>query len=207
VTELVTGFDLVHEQLRIAAGERLSIAYAGPRGHAIECRITAEDPSNDFLPVGGRVQHLRAPAGTGVRWDAGVVQGTEVGLHYDSLIAKLVVHAENRELAIARMSRALDELVIEGVPTIAPLHRRVMDEPGFRAGEIHTGYLEEHPEVFGRPPEEGQLRAVAVVAALLEERDRKRSRSDGPGQEAADDGSSWRRPPGGWKGRGWGVRG
>jgi acetyl/propionyl-CoA carboxylase alpha subunit len=142
VTEMVTGVDLVHAQLRVAAGEPLEMETVEPNGHAIECRINAEDSFNDFLPAGGRVEHLRAPGGAGVRWDAGIVQGTEIGLYYDPLVAKLIVHDETREAAIARMSRALDELLIEGIPTIAPFHRRVMDESDFRSGDFDTGYLD-----------------------------------------------------------------
>jgi len=205
VTELVTGLDLVHAQLRIAAGEPLDIRYVGPRGHAIECRINAEDPFNDFLPSGGLIEQLRAPSGPGVRWDAGIVQGTEIGLHYDPLIAKLIVHAESREAAIARMSRALDELLIDGVPTIAPFHRRVMDEPDFRAGDYHTGYLDEHPDLLELTGEDESLKAVALVAALLEEEERRRVQLEAP-RQSGNSGSAWRWPVGGWSGRGWGKR-
>ncbi|MEE8165957.1 MAG: acetyl-CoA carboxylase biotin carboxylase subunit, partial [Myxococcota bacterium] len=179
VTELVTGIDLVHQQLRIAAGEELSIGHVEMSGHSIECRITAEDPLSDFVPAVGVIEELRVPSGPGVRWDAGIVRGTEIGLHYDSLIAKLIVHGPDREGAIARMSRALDELLIDGVLTIANLHRRIMDEPDFRAGDLHTAYLEEHSEVLGASENEEHLRAVALVAALLEDRGRGRVSSDG----------------------------
>jgi acetyl-CoA carboxylase biotin carboxylase subunit len=206
VTEMVTGIDLVHAQLRIASGQRLDIESIEPSGHAIECRINAEDPFNDFLPAGGRVDQLRAPGGPGVRWDAGIVQGTEIGLHYDPLVAKPVVHAEDRSAAIARMSRALDELVIDGVATIAAFHRRVMDEPDFRAGDFHTGYLDEHADLLAGEGEEEALRAVALVAALLEEGERKKVRID-DGESHGSDSSAWRRPRWGWPGRGWGVRG
>ncbi len=205
VTEFVTGLDLVHVQLRIARGEPLPVPSLEPRGHAIECRITAEDPFNDFLPAAGRVDHLRVPGGVGVRWDGGIVQGTEIGLHYDSLLAKLIVHASDRASAIARMARALDELVIDGVTTIVPFHRRVMDEPDFRAGNFHTGYLDEHPGLMGAPADEESLRAVALVAALLEDRQRRRVRIDTTeGREIGS--SAWRWPQGGWPGRGWGSR-
>jgi acetyl-CoA carboxylase biotin carboxylase subunit len=206
VTEMVTGIDLVHAQLRIASGQRLDIESIEPSGHAIECRINAEDPFNDFLPAGGRVDQLRTPGGPGVRWDAGIVQGTEIGLHYDPLVAKLVVHAEDRSAAIARMSRALDELVIDGVATIAAFHRRVMDEPDFRAGDFHTGYLDEHADLLAGEGEEEALRAVALVAALLEEGERKKVRID-DGESHGSDSSAWRRSRWGWPGRGWGVRG
>ncbi|UCC74476.1 MAG: acetyl-CoA carboxylase biotin carboxylase subunit [Gemmatimonadota bacterium] len=206
VTEMITGVDLVHQQLRIAAGEPIDIESVEPQGHAIECRINAEDPFNDFLPAGGRVDQLRLPGGTGVRWDGGIVQGTEIGLHYDPLVAKLIVHAQDRQAAIARMARALDELLVDGVATIAPFHRRVMDEPDFRAGNFHTGYLDLHPDLLSWEGEEEKLRAVALVAALLENGERRRVRMD-DGLESVGERSGWRWPPAGWRGRGWGLRG
>ncbi len=205
VTELVTGIDLVHAQLRIAASEPLEFGSAEPRGHAIECRINAEDPFNDFLPATGRVEQLRVPAGTGVRWDAGIERGTEIGLHYDPLIAKLIVHANDRAAAISRMARALDELIVDGVATIAPFHRRVMDEPDFQAGRYHTGYLDEHPALIGGETAAERLEAIAVVAALLEDEERRRVRVE-PAEERGER-SRWRWPPGGWSGRAWGQRG
>src|SRR5437660_1612127 len=172
VTELVYGVDLVREQLRIAAGEpmRVRAGTMEPRGHAIECRITADDPGNDFLPAAGVVQYLRAPGGGGVRWDGGVEAGNEVTLFYDPLLAKLIVWAETREAAIRRMRRALRELVIVGLPTSQAFHLRVMDEPDFQRGDIDITYLERvGPRIMGAgkevPP--ALARAVAVTAALL----------------------------------------
>jgi acetyl-CoA carboxylase biotin carboxylase subunit len=205
VTEMVTGVDLVHAQLRIADGQDLDKQPVQPRGHAIECRINAEDPYNGFLPAGGRIEQLRVPGGPGVRWDSGIVHGTEIGLHYDPLIAKLVVHASDRGGAIARMSRALDELLIDGVATIAPFHRRVMDDSDFRSGQFHTGYLDEHPELLAGRQEDRSLRAVALVAALLEDGQRKQVRVDNSqGSTSAE--RSWGRPLGGWSVRGWNLR-
>ncbi len=203
VTEMVTGVDLVQAQLRVAAGERLWLDSMTPRGHSIECRITAEDPFNSFLPAVGRVEHLRVPGGPGVRWDAGIVQGTEIGPHYDSLIAKLIVHAEDRGAAVARMARALDELLIDGVPTIAPFQRRVMDEPDFLAGDFDTGYLESHTKLLEAGSEEASLEAAALVAALFEERERRTVKF-----EAGHSGksrSAWRWAGTEWSGRGWGA--
>ncbi len=205
ITEMVTGIDLVHAQLRLASGVALDIETVEPSGHSIECRINAEDPFNDFLPAVGRVEQLRAPSGTGVRWDAGIVQGTEVGLHYDPLVAKLIVHAENRDAAIARMARALDELLIDGLSTIAPFHRRVMDEPDFRAGRFHTGYLDEHPDLMDSADGGDHLKAVALVAALLEDEQRRKIRVEDTA-ESRNIGSAWRRPCGGWSNRGWNKR-
>src|SRR5947208_3147255 len=133
-TERGYGVDNVREQFRIANGLPLRI-HGGPlqpRGHAIECRITAEDPFNDFLHATGVVRYLRPPAGPGVRWDGGVEAGNEVTLFYDPLIAKLIVWGETREVALHRMQRALRELVIVGLPTSQAFHLRVMDEPRFR---------------------------------------------------------------------------
>src|SRR5256886_2072156 len=144
VTELVYGVDIVREQLRVATGQPLRV-HAGtlaPRGHAIECRIMAEDPFNDFLPVTGVVRHVRVPGGPGVRWDAGFETGNEVTLHYDSLMAKLIAWGETRPVALERMRRALRELVIVGLPTSQPFHLRVMDDPEFQRGDLDITYLD-----------------------------------------------------------------
>jgi acetyl-CoA carboxylase biotin carboxylase subunit len=170
VTELVYGVDLVREQLRIAGGHPMRVhgGLLHPRGHAIECRITAEDPFNDFLPATGVLQYLRVPSGPGIRWDGGVEAGNEVTLFYDPLIAKLVAWGETRDIAIQRMRRALRELVIVGLPTAQPFHLRVMDDPEFRRGELDITYLERvGARVLGAPPQAGLERAVAVTAALL----------------------------------------
>lgn len=172
VTEMVYGVDLVREQLRIAAGKPMRV-HAGtlhPRGHAIECRITAEDPFNDFLPATGVVRYLRAPGGPGVRWDGGVESGNAVTLFYDPLIGKLIVWGESRETAIRRMRRALQELVIVGLPTSQPFHFLVMDDPGFQRGEVDIRYMERFG--LGHLPQgtrEELVRPLAVVAALLAE--------------------------------------
>ena len=119
VTELVTGIDLVQWQLRIARGEHLPYTQdaIAPRGWAMECRITSEDFQNGFLPSTGQITYLHVPAGPGIRWDAGIEVGSVVGLHYDPMLAKLIVYADTRDAAIARMHRALLELEIEGVET------------------------------------------------------------------------------------------
>jgi acetyl-CoA carboxylase biotin carboxylase subunit len=179
VTELVTGVDLVAWQLRIASGEALSFTQedVALEGHAIECRITSEDPYRGFLPSTGTVTHLQVPSGPGVRWDGGIQKGFEVSLHYDPLLAKLIVYAPTRAAAIARMARALDELVVRGVDTSAPFHRRVMDEPDFREGALSIRYVEEHPDLLNGAADEEVLRATAVAAALLEDEDRRRHRT------------------------------
>jgi acetyl-CoA carboxylase, biotin carboxylase subunit len=194
VTELVTGIDLVEWQLRVASGEALPFGQSDIRleGHAIECRITAEDPAGGFLPATGTVTHLVVPSGPGVRWDGGVAHGQKVTLHYDPLLAKLIAYGTDRAGAIARMARALDELVITGVETSAPFHRRVMDDPAFRAGDFSIEYLAERPELLeSRPSEEG-LVAAAVAAALLEDEHRLRHRTPRIAPEGYGGMSAWR---------------
>ena len=144
VSELVTGIDLVHEQLRVAAGEQLSVTGRAPRrGHALELRINAEDPSRGFAPAPGRLERFRPPLGPGVRVDTFAEDGTVIPPHYDSLIAKLCVWAESRDAAIARAERALGELEVVGVPTTRELAIDILRSEGFRSGEYSTGYLAE----------------------------------------------------------------
>jgi len=144
VTELVTGLDLVELQINIAAGKPLPFVQEDIhlRGHAIECRIYAEDPENNFFPSPGKITRLITAAGPGVREDSGVYEGWQVPLEYDPLLAKLIVWASTRKQAIARMQRALDEYFIGGIKTNLPLFRKILLDPGFRKGEIHTGYLD-----------------------------------------------------------------
>jgi acetyl-CoA carboxylase biotin carboxylase subunit len=201
VTELCTGIDLVQWQIRVAAGEPLPWEQKEIqlRGHAIECRITSEDPFNSFLPSTGRIQQLSVPTGPGVRWDAGIAPGYEVGLFYDPMLAKLIVHAPTREQAIDRMKRALAELRVVGVDTSVPFHLRVMDEPDFRAGRLDIGYLEKHEEELLAPRlDEETVRLAALTAALLEEEQRQRRSVARPAAAAGGSGWSGRR---GWKGR------
>ena len=145
VTELVAGVDLVHAQLRVAAGEPLPSGWSslGRRGHAIEVRINAEDPGAKFMPAPGPVLGWREPSGPGVRVDAGVRAGFTVPQAYDSLLAKLIVWGEDRDQARGRMLRALDEFVIEGVPTTIPFHRLAMQDPAFAAGDVSTILVEQ----------------------------------------------------------------
>jgi acetyl-CoA/propionyl-CoA carboxylase, biotin carboxylase, biotin carboxyl carrier protein len=145
VTELVAGVDLVHAQLRVAAGEPLPAGWShlGRRGHAIEVRINAEDPAARFMPAPGPVVGWREPSGPGVRVDAGVRAGFTVPQAYDSLLAKLIVWGEDRDQARGRMLRALDEFVIEGVPTTIPFHRLAMQDPAFAAGDVSTILVEQ----------------------------------------------------------------
>jgi acetyl-CoA carboxylase biotin carboxylase subunit len=194
VTELVTGVDLVEWQFRVASGEPLDFTQDDVRlnGHAIECRITSEDHLGGFLPSTGRITHLELPSGPGVRWDGGIVQGSEVSLHYDPLLAKLVVHGSSRGAAIRRMARALDELVIDGVETCAPFHRRVMDEPDFVSGTFSIRYLDEHPELLQPDEADEEVVAAALAAALLED-DVRRRRSPRIGGSEGAGLSAWQR--------------
>jgi acetyl-CoA carboxylase biotin carboxylase subunit len=144
VTEMVTGFDLVAAMIRIAGGEPLGIAQDDIRlsGHAIECRINAENPAMDFLPNPGPVTAYRAPEGPGVRFDTMLYEGYEIPPFYDSLLGKLIVHAENREAALDRVAAALTDLTVEGIHTTIPLHQQLAGDADIRAGRFHTQFLE-----------------------------------------------------------------
>lgn len=144
VTEMVTGIDLVKQQIRIAAGERLPFEQKEikTRGHAIEVRINSEDPDNDFRPSPGKITGLKLPGGPGVRWDSHIQVGYSVPPHYDSLVGKLIVHGVDRQEALAKMRRALDELVIEGINTTIPLHRRIFRNRDFIENRVDTTWVE-----------------------------------------------------------------
>ncbi len=142
VTEQITGVDLIKEQLKIAAGIPLSIKQEDIKihGHAIECRINAEDPTT-FLPAPGKIQWFHAPGGLGVRWDSHIYSGYTVPPHYDSMIGKLICFGDTREIAIARMNHALDELIVEGIKTNVPLHKEIMHDENFQHGGTNIHYL------------------------------------------------------------------
>ena len=141
VTEEVTGLDLIKEQIKIAAGEKISGHHYYPNGHAMECRINAEDPSKDFRPCPGKITNLHLPGGVGVRVDTHIYAGYTVPAHYDAMIAKLIVRGQSREEVICRMQRALEEFVIEGIKTTIPFHLRLMHDAKFRAGKFTTAFL------------------------------------------------------------------
>ncbi len=174
VTELVTGIDIVQWQIRVASGERLPFpADLTPRGWSIECRITSEDPANGFLPSTGRIEYLHVPTGPGVRWDGGVESGSVVGLHYDPMLAKLIVWANTRDQAIARMHRALEELTIVGIESSREFHLRMMEDEDFRRGDIEIQWLERKlPQLVGQRAPEDIMRVAAAAGALLASRDR-----------------------------------
>jgi len=172
VTELVTGIDIVREQLKIAQGEELEIKQDDIviNGHAIECRINAEDPINDFIPSPGRIRRYRSAGGPGVRVDSGVHTGYTISSYYDPMISKLCVWAKTRDAAIARMERALYEYVIVGVKTNIPFHKAVMRNPNFRMGHFTTSFIEKQDileavkEVVKSDAEKGATLASALEA-------------------------------------------
>ena len=194
VTEMLTGVDLVLAQLRLAAGEPIDPAWASvsSRGHALECRLYAEDPAHEFVPSPGRILRWKAPEGPCVRVDSGYAEGDEVPLHYDSLLAKVIVSAENREGAVRRMERALSETAILGPVTNLAFLKAVLAHPVFRAGEAATDFLARyHPGIgdAAAPPDE-----ILLAAALLASEG-----SPGPRAGAAAGGDAhgaWDRPDG-----------
>jgi acetyl-CoA carboxylase biotin carboxylase subunit len=192
VTELVYGLDLVREQLRIARGMPMTVAPGPllPRGAAIECRITSEDPANGFLPSTGKIRYLRAPAGPGIRWDSGVETGDEVTLFYDSMLAKLIVHGASRADAIARMRRALRELVVVGVATNQAFHLRLLADPDFQAGRVDIQFLERRPDLVTGPPADEVVERLAIAAALAED---ERRRAQKPAVSGDSGPSAWLR--------------
>jgi acetyl-CoA carboxylase biotin carboxylase subunit len=190
LTELVTGLDLVRLQIEIAAGGRLPFTQEqiALRGAAIECRIYAEDPANNFYPSPGRIVQLAEPAGPGVRVDSGIYPGWTVPLDYDPMLAKLIVWADTREHAIERMLRALDEYYVAGIKTNIPLFRLILQDPAFRSGDLHTGYLDEllkMPFDLNPPP----APELAGLAALVVSTQRTKRQHDMPGAPAP--GSNW----------------
>jgi len=168
VTEAVTGLDIVRLQLEVAAGRALPLAQEQvvSRGHAIECRLYAEDPSRDDLPSPGRVLHLSEPEGPGIRVDSGLQAGSEVTVHYDPLLSKIVAWGHDRSEAAARMRAALRQTVVLGVVTNLARLRAIVEHPAFAAGELHTGFIEEHLQEL-RPPVCPPALAIAALAATL----------------------------------------
>jgi acetyl-CoA carboxylase, biotin carboxylase subunit len=173
VTEMVSGVDLVHWQIRIARGERLTLdpeALLVPRGHAIECRVYAEDPDNNFLPSPGRIQKLRVPHGPGVRDDSGATEGLDVPIFYDPMISKLIAWGDDRTQALARMRRALREYEVHGIKTTLPFFRWALDHPDFLAGRFDTSFIDRTlAERAGAPFDTSSAddETLAAIAAAL----------------------------------------
>jgi acetyl-CoA carboxylase biotin carboxylase subunit len=204
VTELVIGRDLVHEQVRVASGAKLSLAQTDVsiRGHAVECRIYAEDPANNFLPSPGLITGLRVPAGPGIRNDSGIYDGWEVPVHYDSLLAKLIVWAEDRGAALARLARALDEYSIDGIHTSLGFFKEIVANRDFQAGNFDTGFIERFLSSSAHRPDPKRdaktsgdvgLRDMAALAAVLSSRSQAGSQAGAPCRESR---SRWKWYPG-----------
>jgi acetyl-CoA carboxylase, biotin carboxylase subunit len=171
VTELTTGLDLVHLQIRIASGEKLPFAQSdiSIRGHAIECRIYAEDPDNNYFPSPGKITLLLAPSGPGIRRDSGMYEGWNVPIDYDPLLAKVISHGTDRNQAIMRLQRALYEYFVAGIKTNISLFQRILRDADFQAGRLDTGYLDRllakpDPDIATRAPEP---RIAAIAAGMF----------------------------------------
>ncbi|MGV3719604.1 MAG: 3-methylcrotonyl-CoA carboxylase, partial [Actinomycetota bacterium] len=166
LTELVTGRDLVRAQLLVAAGEPLPFTQETLRqtGHAVECRIYAEDPERGFLPGSGVIQVYREPSGPGIRVDSGVSEGTAISVHYDSLLAKLVVWAESRDAALERLDWALSQFVVLGTPTNLSFLRALIRHPAFRSGDLSTHFLQEHTVDSSAPAATPEVLAAAALS-------------------------------------------
>ncbi len=213
VTELVTGIDLVQWQIRVAQGEPLGPEFEDvqPRGHAIEVRLYAEDPYQRFAPSPGRIALLRLPEGPGIRNDSGVYEGSEVTIHYDPMLAKMIVWAADRPRAIDRLRRALAELRVEGIRTTVPLYRALVADADFRAGNMDIAMLDRKlaaGELQPPDPAAGdEIHAdLPLIAAALEHHDRAQ-RSAGTASGGGADGTPPRRSRWNLAGRREGLRG
>ena len=203
VTELITGLDLVHLQIRIAAGEKLPFRQEDVliRGHAIECRIYAEDPDNNFFPSAGTIETLLTPAGPGIRLDNGVYAGWTVPIDYDPLLAKLIGYGQDRQQAVSRLARALPEYFVAGIKTNLGLFRRILADEDFRSGKIDTGYLERLLKVETSSEGDDKKRTVniaaiaAAVFTLLDSTSKTAGNGTASNQEGATSPttSSWKR--------------
>jgi acetyl/propionyl-CoA carboxylase alpha subunit len=190
ITEFVTGMDLVHWQIRVAAGEQFPYMQSHfiQRGHAIECRVYAEDPANGFLPSTGKLLQFIEPRGPGIRVDSGFTAGDEVTHFYDPLLAKLIVHAENREVAIQRMQAALKEFIVHGVITNIDFLQAVLSHPDFAHGKVSTRWVETN--FTWTPPAEPSVESL--VAASITEIAVPGSKSQVPGSNEIDPHSPWK---------------
>jgi acetyl-CoA carboxylase biotin carboxylase subunit len=196
VTELVTGLDLVQLQIRIANGEKLPFTQddVAVRGHAIECRIYAEDPDNNYFPSPGKITHLLAPSGPGIRRDSGMYEGWIVPVEYDPLLAKLIGYGTDRQQAIQRLQRALYEYFVAGIKTNIPLFERILRDSDFQAGKLHTSYLDRllGAEKDFAPPEGRYFEIAAIAAGLFGTLDSAREPSGGGVRAAGSPPSNWK---------------
>ena len=193
VTERVVGIDLVKAQIEVAAGAYLPWRqrHIAPTGHAIECRIYAEDPENDFMPCPGKIEGLRLPEGQGVRNDCGVYEGAEVPIYYDPMIAKLVIWGENRVEAILRTRRALREYQVRGIKTNIPFHQWILRHPRFMAGDFNTGFIDEEYR-FKRKEEVYPHKDIALASAAIAALHREQERALRLLEKGAAEKSNWR---------------
>jgi acetyl/propionyl-CoA carboxylase alpha subunit len=198
ITEMVTGLDLVRLQLEVAAGGRLPAAALEPmqRGHAIECRVYAEDPAQNFLPVSGKVWRIRHPGGPGVRVDGALRDGLEVSIHYDPMLAKVIAYGRDREESIQRMRRALAEFVILGIPTNLLYLQTILDTEPFRRGALTTHFLVEH--LAGWKPQTVPVPQEALAALVLHDLVGGRGGANAGGGETASAATPWE-TLGGWR--------
>jgi len=187
VTELVTGLDLVHLQIRIAAGESLPFRQEdiAIRGHAIECRIYAEDPEQNFFPSPGKITLLTVPSGPGIREDSGMYEGWTVPLDYDPLLAKLICYGSDRTQVIGRLVRAMNEYFVGGIKTNISLFQRILRDPEFAAGKIDTGYLDRLLKSGVPAAERGDAGIAAIAAGLFEILDAQTTESSRPAPAAS----------------------
>jgi acetyl-CoA carboxylase biotin carboxylase subunit len=204
VTELITDLDLVHLQIRIAAGERLPFAQDDVqiRGHAIECRIYAEDPDNNYFPSPGKITLLLAPSGPGIRRDSGMFEGWTVPMDYDPLLAKLIGYGTDRDQAIGRLTRALSEYFVGGIKTNIPLFRRILRDPDFRAAKVDTGFLDrmlkqkEDSRMDAHDPQAADVAAIAAgmftTLGQLTAGTGERAAANGSPQNLAKVSSTWK---------------
>ena len=170
ITELITGVDLVHEMIRVARGEKLSFTQSDIKrnGHAVECRIYAENPATGFLPSPGRIDCLRVPGGPGVRDDSGAYEGVTISSYYDPIISKLCVWAPDRARALAKMKRALTEYVVTGIHTNIPFHLSLLDDPEYQKGEFDTGFIERHKATLLQASHVKDSDAMTIGAAIAQ---------------------------------------
>ncbi len=195
ITEQVTGVDIVRAQLEIAAGNPMTLRQEEiqPRGHAIEVRICAEDPANRFLPATGTIKQLDLPGGGRVRIDAGLYEGMKVDVHYDSMLAKLIVRANDRDEAISRMQRALGEFHVTGIKTNIGFLQRVLATDEFRSGTYDTGFIDRHQDELLAPPSDGAARDLSLLAAIVAHELRRLRSTAAAAPSAATGGrSAWR---------------
>ena len=192
VTELVTGIDLVREQILVAWGEKLSFAQEDIswEGHSIECRVYAEDPENNFLPSPGKITRLRLPHGNGVRDDGGVYEGSEVSIYYDPMISKLATFGRDREEAIDRMRRALQEYDVGGIKTTLPFFREIMEDEEFLSGNLDTGFISRFNERREKKETARVEKDMALIAAVLST-EKKQNSSVGDSKKPEPEMSRW----------------